>query len=162
MLSAAVQSFRSSALRHERGHSGSASFAARPWRALHACAPLRTAAAVALAPLATGAAGTLVPDAALVTVAALRRSHLRIQRRPPDSVERAALQMPRTTAARADQPDADGFSACALPFGTRAITHMASVLAVGQRSCWAGICGKLIYSPLHFTLDRGASIELAT
>src|SRR6266851_7718017 len=113
-------------------------------------APLRAAVAVALAPLATGAAGTLVPNAALVTVAALRRAHLRIQRRPPDSIERAALQMLRTTAARSDQPDADGFSACALPFGTRAIRHIASILAVGQRSCWAGVLGKLLLQPVHF------------
>ena len=77
---------------HGRGHSGFASFAARPRRAAHAA--LRAGRQeVALAALATAPPSAIAPDAALVTVAALRCARVGILRRPPDSVERAALSM---------------------------------------------------------------------
>ena len=80
------------------GTSGFASFAARPRRATRgSCsAPGRLSGGACC--VYNRATGALAPDAALVTVAALRRAHLRIQRRPPDSVERAALVMLRTRA----------------------------------------------------------------
>ena len=54
------------------------------------------------------ATGALAPDAPLVTVAALRCARLGVLRRPPESVERAALSMLRRDCGTA------------LPFGTRA------------------------------------------
>ena len=81
----------SSALRYERGRSDSASFAARPRRALHASRSASRRCQGSARSASNRAAGTPVPDAALGTVAALRHAHLGIQRRPPDSVERAAL-----------------------------------------------------------------------
>ena len=89
----------SSALRYERGRSDSASFAARPRRALHASRSASRRCQGSARSASNRAAGTPVPDAALGTVAALRHAQLRIQRRPPDSVERAALSMLRTQAA---------------------------------------------------------------
>lgn len=89
MPSTAVESLRSSSLRYERGHSGSASFAAQPrdGRRRSRSASRRCEGGACSA---GNRAGTQVPDAALGTVAALRCAHLGIQRRPPDSVERAA------------------------------------------------------------------------
>ena len=60
-------------------------------------APRRAANKVALAALATAPPALITPDAALVTVAALRCARLGVLRRPPDSVERAALSMLRRT-----------------------------------------------------------------
>ena len=90
MGSTAFESFCSSALRYERGRSGSASFAARPHGAGRRSRSASRRCEGSARSAGNRAAGTPVPDAALGTVAALRSAHLRIQRRPPDSVERAA------------------------------------------------------------------------
>jgi hypothetical protein len=81
----------SSALRYERGRSGSASFAARPRGARRRSRSASRRCEGSAGSAGNRAAGTPVPDAALGTVAALRCAHLGILRRPPDYVERAAL-----------------------------------------------------------------------
>ena len=88
--------------------SGFASFAARPHRTVEGSrsAPGRHSGGAYSA--RNRATGTQVPAAALVTLAALRCAHLGIQRRPPDSVERAAPSKCCATIPNA------------LPFGTRA------------------------------------------
>ena len=91
MPSGALELFCSSALRYERERSGSASFAARPRGARRRSRSASRRCEGSARSASNRAAGTLVPDAALGTVAALRSARLRIQRRPPDSVERAAL-----------------------------------------------------------------------
>ncbi len=84
MPSAGVESFRSLSLRCERGRSGSASFVARPRdarRRSRSASRLCKGSARSAGNLDTGAREQ---DAELVTVAALRRACLGIQRRPPD------------------------------------------------------------------------------
>jgi hypothetical protein len=75
------------------GISGFASFAARPRRATRGSrsAPSRHSGGACCA--CNRATGAVAADAALVTVAALRCAHLRIQRRPPDSVESNRLRI---------------------------------------------------------------------
>jgi hypothetical protein len=90
MPSAAVEWFRSSSLRYERGHSGSASFAARSRGARRRSRSASRRCEGGAHSASTRAAGTRVPDAPLGTAAALRLAHFEIQRRPPDLVERAA------------------------------------------------------------------------
>src|SRR6266481_9020428 len=90
MPRATVESFHSSALRYERGHSGSASFAARPSGARRRSRSAARRCEGSARSAGNRAAGTLVPDARLGTLAALHSAQLGIQRRPPDSVERAA------------------------------------------------------------------------
>lgn len=96
MPRAAVQSFRSSSLRYERGHSGSASFTARPRGARRRSRSASRRCAGGARSAGNRAPGVGAPAAPLGTVATLRSAHLEIQRRPPDSIERAALQMLRT------------------------------------------------------------------
>ena len=90
MPNAAVESFRSSSLRYERGHSGSASFAPRSRGARRRSRSASRRCKGGARCAGNRATGVAAPDAALVTVAALHHAHLGIQRRPPDSVERAA------------------------------------------------------------------------
>ena len=90
MPSVAVESFRSSSLRYERGRSGSASFAARPRGARRRSRSAARRCEGSARSAGNRAAATRVPGAALGTVAALRSARLGIQRRSPDSIERAA------------------------------------------------------------------------
>src|SRR5208283_976290 len=112
-----VELYCSSALRYERGRSGSASFADRSRGARrHSRSASRRCKGSARC---TGnrAAGTPVPDAALVTVAALHSAHLRIQRHPPDSVERAAPSKCCAFKRASERPGPSGTRARkALPF----------------------------------------------
>ena len=131
MPSAAVESFRSSSLRYERGHSGSASFAARSRGARRRSRSASRRCKGSARSAGNRATGTPAPDAALVTVAALRSAHLGIQRRPPDSVERAAPS--KCCALKAERP---------APAGKRARNFR-------QRSSF-GACAEA-----RFTLDIG-------
>ncbi len=104
MPSAAVESFRSSALRYERGHSGSASFAARSRGARRRSRSASRRCKGSARSAGNRATGTPAPDAALVTVAALRFARLGIQRRPTDSIERAALSKCCALSQEAERP----------------------------------------------------------
>ena len=93
MPNPAVESFRSSSLRYEGGHSGSASFAARSRGARRRSRSAARRCEGSASSAGNRAAGTPVPDAPLGMAAALRRAHFEIQRRPPDSVESNCLQV---------------------------------------------------------------------